>query len=94
MTKKLALLCILLSFFATFLMVGYATVTDSLLIWGTANIEAPSGLFITKIERVGNSSGLDVETISFTPNSTTVECSLSKRSSSTAGSVTFSYCII
>ena len=89
MTKRsYALLCTVLSLVFCFLSIGYAAVSDPFLIRGSADIEVPSGLFITKIEKV-RSSGLDVETIEYIPYSTTVDCSLSKSSSSTAGSITY-----
>ena len=85
MTKKTyALLCAALSLMICFVSIGYAAVSDSFTIRGEAKIEVPSGLFITKIEKVSQ-SGLDVNEISYVPYSTTVTCSLSKSSNNTAG---------
>ena len=89
MTKKMFItLCTVLSFMFCFFSLGYAALTDDLSISGKAEIEIPSGLFITDITLVSQ-SGLDVNEISFTPYSTTVDCSLSKSSNSTAGSATY-----
>ncbi len=89
MTKRsYALLCTVLSLVFCFLSIGYAAVSDPFLIRGSADIEVPSGLFITKIEEL-SSSGLRTHDISFEPYSTTVKCSLRKSSNSTAGSATY-----
>lgn len=89
MTKKqCALLLVTLSLMLCVLSVGYASVTDNFSIRGNAKVEVPSGLFITEIEKISQ-SGLDVNTVSFAPYSTTVDCQLSKSSNSTAGSATY-----
>jgi len=89
MTKKqYALLLVVLSLMVSVLSIGYASVSDTFTIRGNAKVEVPSGLFITKIEKVSQ-SGLDVNQISFTPYSTTVDCQLSKSSNSSTGSATY-----
>ena len=47
MTKgALTVLCIALSLMFCFLTMGYASLTDTMNVTGTAEIEIPSGLFI------------------------------------------------
>ena len=89
MTKKMLIgLCTALSFMFCFISIGYSAVTGSLSIKGKAERDIPLGLFITDITKI-TSQGLDVSEISYTPYSTTVDCSLSKSSNNTAGSVTY-----
>lgn len=82
-----------LSLMVSFLSIGYATVTDNLRISGRAEIQIPSGLFITDIKHI-SSSGLDVSDASYTEYSTTVTCSLSKRNSNQAGSITYEITVL
>lgn len=82
-----------LSLMVSFLSIGYATVTDNLRISGRAEIQIPSGLFITDIKHI-SSSGLDLSDASFTEYSTTVTCTLSKRSSNQAGSITYEITVL
>ena len=90
MTRRTnVILCIALSFMFLFSTFGYAALTDTLSIRGTASIEMPSGLFITKIERKGSPSGLDIYEADFLDYSTTVDTTLSKSSNRTAGSITY-----
>ena len=89
MTKKMLVVwCTVLSFMFIFMAIGFAELTDDFLIMGNANINIPSGLFITKIETVKQSS-VDVNTVSFASYSTTVDSAISKSSDNTAGSVTY-----
>lgn len=81
-------LCITLFLVFPFIFVGYAALSDTMLVRGTAEVETPEGLFITSISR-DSYSGLDVYSASFTEYSTTVTANLSKISDRTAGSVTY-----
>ena len=94
LSKKKVLLGVLaLSLMVSFLSIGYATVTDNLRISGKAEIQIPSGLFITEIKQI-SSSGLDVSDATYTEYSTTVKCSLSKRSNNQAGSITYEITVL
>lgn len=95
MTKKFIIVsCIALSFISLFMFFGYAKLTDTLNIGGTFEADTPKGLFIIGIEQKGNASRLDVYKASFQEYSTTVQCDLSKTSSGTAGSVTYTITVI
>ena len=96
MTKRtIVVLCAALSLMFGFMCFGYAELTDTLTIKGSAEIEIPSGLFITNIvEKSNSASRLDVKSISYAPYSTTVDCSLSKNSTSKAGSVTYEITVL
>ena len=91
MTRRMnVILCIALSFMILFTAVGYATLTTSLYISGTAEVEIPYGLFITNIKVMG-SSRVDHYDVSYITHSTTVESLIDKSNSySYAGSVTYS----
>lgn len=86
MTKVIA--CILLSFMFAFVFIGYANLSDTMIVRGNAEVNTPKGLFITSISR-NSSSSLDVYTASFAEYSTTVTVDLSKSSDRTQGSVTY-----
>lgn len=89
MTKRmLIVLCIALSFMCVFMSVGYAALTDTLNITGTAEVEIPYGLFITDITTLSGSA-LDKKDVSFVQYSTTVQTSLSRSSWNSAESVTY-----
>ncbi|MBQ7379967.1 MAG: hypothetical protein IJW70_09880 [Clostridia bacterium] len=92
MTKRtIVVLCAALSFAFVFcfLSMGYAALTDTLKISGSAEIEVPYGLFITKIEPQNSATRLDVTDISFAQYSTTVDCALSKSSNNQSGYITY-----
>ncbi len=90
MTRRMnVIVCVALSFMFIFSAIGYSALTDNLSIRGTASIEMPAGLFITKIVEKGAASRLDVYTADFLDYSTTVDCTLSKSSGSRAGSITY-----
>ena len=94
MTKRtIVVLCAALSLMFGFMCFGYAELTDTLTIKGSAEIEIPSGLFITNIVEK-SSSRLDVKTASYAPYSTTVDCSLSKSENNRAGSVTYEITVL
>ena len=85
--KKIAAL-IALSLIFSFIVVGYASLSDTMMVRGNAEVNTPKGLFITNITS-GTRSGLDVYNASFAEYSTTVTANLSKSSDRTAGSVTY-----
>lgn len=95
MTRRMnVILCVALSFMFLFTTIGYSALTDSLIIQGTAEVEIPSGLFITNIEISGSASGLDQYDVSFIEYSTTVDTTLSKSADRNAGSVTYTITVL
>lgn len=87
MTKQMKIIvCATLSFMFLFTTIGYSALTDSLTVSGTAEVDIPSGLFITNIT-TKSQSNIDRNTVSFIDYSTTVESTISR--SSGAGSVTY-----
>ncbi|MBO7310552.1 MAG: hypothetical protein J6U86_04085 [Clostridia bacterium] len=89
---KISLICILLTFLCLFTTLGYASFSSSMRVSGTANIEVPEGLFITKIREISSGS-LDVKSVSFVEHSTTVSSSLS-RSGTSAGTVEYEITVL
>ena len=85
--RKIAM-CVALSLIFSFIVVGYASLSDTMITRGHAEVDTPEGLFITGISE-DKYSGLDVREASFTEYSTTVSTDLSKSSDRTAGSVTY-----
>ena len=55
-----ALLGVMLSFIFLCTCIGYAAITDTLRISGTANAEPPQGIFITSVENTAASYGESV----------------------------------
>ena len=90
---KIVASCIALSLIFSFLVIGYASLTDTMFVRGTAEVDTPEGLFITAIE-TGNHPVLDVYSSSFTEYSTTVTANLSKSADRTAGSVTYTVTVL
>ena len=89
MTKlRMIAFCVLLSLMFSFIVVGYAALSDTMTVFGNAEVNTPMGLFITQITP-GKPSGLDVYTATFIEWSTTVTVNLSKSSDRTAGSITY-----
>lgn len=89
-TLTKAVICIVLSFMICFTAIGYAQLTETLDIKGTAHYTMPEGLFIIAVEREGSPSRLDSETAEHYEYTTTVEATLDKsRSTSYTGSVTY-----
>ncbi len=86
-----AAFCILFSFMFCFLMIGYAQLSDTLDIWGRAEVDVniPEGLFIIEMKEKGTPSNLGTNKYSFLEYTTTVDTSLKKRSSWSTGSVTY-----
>ena len=87
---KLKTIAIYLAFslIFSFIMVGYASLSDTMITRGNAEVKTPKGLFITNITP-GRANGLDVYKASFAEYSTTVTVNLSKSSDRTAGSITY-----
>lgn len=89
MTKKtLVLLCIALSLMFCFLTFGYAVLTDTLNLSGSAEVKIPAGLFIVDVVPKGQSS-TDRNDYNFITHSTSVSTSISKQYNNSAGSVTY-----
>ena len=89
MTKlRMVAFCVLLSLMFSFVVIGYAALSDTMTVFGNAEVNTPMGLFITQITP-GKPSGLDVYTATFIEWSTTVTVDLSKSSDRTAGSITY-----
>ena len=82
-----ATLCISLSLMCLFSCIGFAALSDDLLIGGSAEVEIPYGLFITSITTKSTSS-VDENEVSYLPYSTTVDSTIS-RSGWSAGTVTY-----
>lgn len=89
MTKSMnVIVCIALSFMFIFTCIGYSALSDTFAVGGEAKVEVPSALFITEIKQT-SVQGLDVYQANHIKHSTTVDSTLSKSSSDTAGSVTY-----
>ena len=87
MVKKIAFF-VAFSLVFSFIVVGYASLSDTMLTRGQAEVNTPKGLFITLITP-GKPNSLDVYTASFAEYSTTVTVNLSKTSDRTQGSITY-----
>ncbi|MBE6620900.1 MAG: hypothetical protein E7625_06030 [Ruminococcaceae bacterium] len=85
-------LCIGLSFMFLFLGVGYAALTDTLRVTGTAEVDIPEGLFIIKVETQGESA-VDENVVSYLEYTTTVD-SLINRKNGGAGTVTYEITVL
>lgn len=79
--------CIALSFMMIFMSVGYAALTDSMRVSGTAKIDIPYGLFIVNVE-YGSSSNLDNNQAEHLEYTTTLD-SMLNRGSWGSGSATY-----
>lgn len=88
-----ALVCIVLSFSFFFISLGYAALTDTLDITGSAKIDIPAGVYIISIERT-SSSRLDVENTTYYTYSTTLDSSLSKSYRNSEGTVTYKIVVL
>ena len=87
-----ALLGIALSFMCVFSCVGYAALSDSLRIRGSAQNDVPAGLFITAVA-TDSTSRVDKNEVSFLPYTTTVDSTIS-RSGYNSGSVTYKITVL
>ena len=94
--SKIRVISACMAFFLmfSFIMVGYANLTDNIRIWGEAEVDTPEGLFITDISDPTSRSGLDVYTTDFADFSTMVTVDLSKSADRTAGSVTYTITVL
>ena len=77
-TVKLSVIALFLLVATLFSCLGYAQVTDTLRIQGSAKIEVPYGLFITEIIEQG-ASNVEHESHRFLDYTTTVECLIDKK---------------
>lgn len=85
-----AAICTTLSLIFLITCIGYAAVTDTLSIRGSANITIPEGLFIIGISEPTSQSRVDHESITYLPYSTTIDSIIDKASSTRyAGTVTY-----
>ena len=82
------ILGVALSFMVLFTSIGYAALTDTLSIWGRAEVTVPEGLFIIAMDRESYSN-LDVCNHSFLPYSTVADVQLSNSRRNTAGSARY-----
>jgi len=85
------IVCVALIFMFLATCIGYAALTDTLTIWGKADITIPEGLFIVDMS-VNGSSNMDRNVFEFLPYSTTVDNSLSR--SRNTGSVTYKITVL
>ena len=89
MTKgALTVLCIALSLMFCFLTMGYAALTDTMNVTGSAEIEIPSGLFIIGI-KVKGQSNMNTYAQNALEYSTTVNNSMKKEKSGSEAYVTY-----
>lgn len=94
MTKRaLIVLCVALSLMFCLLTFGYAALTDTLNVTGSAEIEIPSGLFIVGMTVKGQTR-TEVNDYSFLQYSTTVSSSLSKTKNNETSYVTYEITVL
>lgn len=91
--------CIVLSFMICFISLGYASLSDTLLVKGEAEVSIPDGLFITAVEEdvdgvVGKTSNLDTRAAEHLDYTTTVDCTLNRGSSRAVGKVTYKITVL
>lgn len=84
--------CIGFSFLFIFMTIGYAALTDTLNVKGTAKVEIPEGLFIIDISTKA-SSNVDKNEVEYLQYTTTVD-SLINRRNNNAGSVTYQITVL
>ena len=84
MEMKKTIGILLLVVITVFISVGYAQLSDSLQVAGTADVHIPYGLFITEVSKTGESN-VDHHTLSFMPYTTTVDLTLDKKNDTTTG---------
>ncbi|MBR7116181.1 MAG: hypothetical protein IKC87_00520 [Clostridia bacterium] len=85
------LLAISLSLMCVFSNLGFAALSDTMGIRGTAKADIPSGLFITSIS-TDSASNVDKNNVSYLPYSTTVDSTISR--SRNTGSVTYNVTVL
>ncbi len=81
-----------LSFMVLFTSIGYAALTDTLSIWGKAEVTVPEGLFIIDMQINGSASNLDRNVYSYMPYTTTADVDISR--SRSTGSVTYKITVL
>ena len=86
------LICAGLSLMFCFTCIGYAALTDTLSIRGTAKVDIPSGLFIINVSEKSRNN-VDTQTVSYMEYTTTLD-SMINRSSSGAGAVTYEITVL
>lgn len=93
-TWKISAICMLLTFLCLFTCVGYASLSDTLEVKGSAKTVIPSGLFITSISTT-STSRIDKNVVEFLEYTTTVDSTLSRQSSYyNSGSVTYTITVL
>lgn len=85
------ILGVALSFMVLFTSIGYAALTDTLSIWGRAEVTVPEGLFIIDMQ-VNSTNRVDKYDKEFIPYSTTVDTNISR--SMGTGSVTYKITVL
>lgn len=85
------ILCVALFFAFSLICVGYAALTDTMTIFGKADITLPEGLFIVDVS-VNGSSNMDRNDFTYLPYSTSVDNTLSR--SRSTGSVTYKITVL
>ncbi len=97
MTKIAKLLVgTMLSLMFSFILVGYASLTDNVSIRGEGKLTIPEGLFITNVTVLGSPSNMDAQSFEFFEYSTTLKVSGNRKSSwqNRAGSVTYEITVL
>ena len=94
MAKRIycVILAVVLVCMTCFMSLGYAELSDTLSVNGSANIKIPEGLFITQVKTL-SSSNTDKNTVTFLEYSTTVQSTISRRGSS-AGKVVYQITVL
>ena len=80
--------CISVFFMFCFICIGYAALSDHLLITGTAETDIPSGLFIIDVS-TKNETYVDKNQVEFVPYTTTLKSTISRSSRYSSGAVTY-----
>ena len=88
-----ALLAVVLSFMCVFVCIGYASVSEVLIISGRAKADIPSGLFITAVS-TDSTSRVDKNEVSYLPYTTTLDSTISRQSRYYAGTVTYKVTVL
>ena len=85
--------CIGIFFMFCFVCIGYAAISDNLLITGSAETDIPSGLFIVDVS-VESESYVDKNTVEFIPYTTTVKSTISRSNRYYEGKVTYKITVL
>ena len=88
-----ALLAVVLSFMCVFVCIGYASVSEVLIISGRAKADIPSGLFITAVS-TDSTSRVDKNEVSYLPYTTTLDSTISRQSRYYVGTVTYNVTVL